>query len=414
KHDSGASLSVEVLNGSTVVSAIPVSLPVGDGTNAVWYSFTSPPGITIPAIANLGLRFTSTSNTKWKIDDIRVSGQQGGGITCNEPQSLQNISVDATSATVSWGAVPTATNGFQVAIRPVGGSYGGNTNLTGTQFTFTGLQQGTDYEWRVRSRCDAGANSDWVAATFSTTVPGSAELFREEHSRQGCSDGSSVIDNYTCYSAPSLSHDGTGIINGSQANGTYPGASQGRHVFLRSQGEFYRITGANGSQFSNLTLRFGVRKNQVNADGSNLRVEVTNNGGSNWTTATVPALPTGSGTNNTWYAVEIPFPIAAGNNVGVRFTADGSTRYRIDDVEVTGISSSSRTASGDGFRISGPAFSTYRLYPNPVTTTLHLRVAPTERLLRVAVYDFRGRLLRTAERAAQLDVSDLPAGTYLL
>lgn len=419
RNDNGASLTVELVDGEAVVATLPVVVPTADTSNGVWYLISSPASLSIPATDQLGLRFTTTGNTKWKIDDIRIAGQQGDDITCNAPQSPQTLSVGATGATISWGSVPTATGGFELALQPLGGSYGDVIPLMGTEYAFTDLQEGTEYAWRVRSRCEGDTRSDWVTGSFTTTVPGTATLFREEHDREGCADGSSIIDNYTCYSAPGLDHDGTGIINGSQSDGTYPGASRGKHAFLRSQGQFYAITGADGSAFTDMSLDFAVRKNQSAADGSLLRVEVTTDGGTSWTRLPI-TLPTEETSRDVWHPVRVAFPTPAGGNVGVRFTADGNTRYRIDDIEVSGITTRNAALRSGTPKVASVATEgEVRLYPNPARDRITVVVPPTTHG-RLRVVDVQGRRVLqrsiTEESATTIDLplADLPRGLYLL
>ncbi|MEQ9425565.1 MAG: fibronectin type III domain-containing protein [Cyclobacteriaceae bacterium] len=80
-----------------------------------------------------------------------------GAPTCEVPILSTNATPDVTSIMVSWGAAAGAER-YQLQFR-VSGSAFWNTidGLTGTNFTATGLQAGTSYQFRVRTVCNTDA-----------------------------------------------------------------------------------------------------------------------------------------------------------------------------------------------------------------------------------------------------------------
>ncbi len=332
RNDDGSSLLVELLNGNSVVATVPVSLPTTIESNDTWYQVTAPASVTIPAIADLGYRFTRTNNTKYRIDDIRVDGDFSGP--------------------------PTTTAGT---------------------------------------------------------------VFREEHELAGCGTNSSQISAHGCYSFATGTHTGDGEVS-TGTSSDYPGASGDRNVFLRGNNEFYTIGNIDAGGFSQLELTFATRKNSRNDDGASLGLEVSTNGGTSWTTLPGITLPTTTESNATWYVRTVDVPVAASGTMAVRFTSTTGTRYRLDDVELTG--QTAARAAGPETMMDlpdpRPAASALRLYPNPVTDELILELDTPGWATQLSVFDLNGRLLLTGKPGADagarlpLNVRPLPAGLYLL
>ncbi|HJW30957.1 MAG TPA: fibronectin type III domain-containing protein [Saprospiraceae bacterium] len=92
------------------------------------------------------------------------------GGSCNAPYWLSTINVTQNSATLSWSSVSGAVS-YSVQYRIAGGTW---YDVPGGPFTnnwanLTGLQPGTQYEWRVRSCCGYGMYSDWSYIAYFTT-----------------------------------------------------------------------------------------------------------------------------------------------------------------------------------------------------------------------------------------------------
>ena len=88
------------------------------------------------------------------------------------PIPLPTISsIGLNTASASWDAVST-TGKYDLRFRAVGASsWTTLTNFVGTSYVMTGLSDGTDYEFEVRSVCGGGFASAWVSATFTTYWP---------------------------------------------------------------------------------------------------------------------------------------------------------------------------------------------------------------------------------------------------
>jgi len=124
-----------------------------------------------------------------------------------------------------------------------------------------------------------------------------------------------------------------------------PTASGLANVFItNTAGTNFTISGINTSGFSNLQLSFGIYKSTTTGTGSDLLVKVSSDG-TNFTTLSYPALPTGTATWNYRVATGT---IPAVPNLRIQFVHTGATttQYRIDDVLLKYTSVPVITASG--------------------------------------------------------------------
>ncbi|RZL15119.1 MAG: hypothetical protein EOO89_14610, partial [Pedobacter sp.] len=129
---------------------------------------------------------------------------------------------------------------------------------------------------------------------------------------------------------------GTQVLTTSPSSSTqdYPLASGSANVALpTTSGAFFQITNINTSGLSNLELSFAILKENVNANGSDLVVEVSSDG-TTFTPLTVASFPDGAGTNS-WYYRIAGGAIPATANLTIRFRKTGTTsNYRIDDIRL--------------------------------------------------------------------------------
>ena len=93
-----------------------------------------------------------------------------GSATCHTPVDLAVTSVTWDSATVTWRGV---SQNFEVAIRQSGQTAWSDpisvsTSSTTGFYTFSGLDEMTDYDFRVRQLCVSGLLSDWTEYAFTT------------------------------------------------------------------------------------------------------------------------------------------------------------------------------------------------------------------------------------------------------
>lgn len=123
--------------------------------------------VEVPAAGNYYLCFywvnttAAVANPPAAVDNIMV--QQS---TCVRPTSCSITGIDATSATLN--IVHPDASQFIMGYRAVGSTIIDTVDITGTTYTFTGLQPGTDYEGIVYSHCGGDTSFSGTAFSFTT------------------------------------------------------------------------------------------------------------------------------------------------------------------------------------------------------------------------------------------------------
>jgi hypothetical protein len=97
-----------------------------------------------------------------------VSGLQQSAPSCAIPSNLSVNGITNSAATLSWAAV-TGANTYDVRIRVNGTTTWSDFNgRTTNSIGFTGLAEGTTYEWQVRTNCASGSSAYTASNTFTT------------------------------------------------------------------------------------------------------------------------------------------------------------------------------------------------------------------------------------------------------
>lgn len=92
------------------------------------------------------------------------------GTTCDAPGNLAASSITVNSAILSWSAI--GVTNYELQWRPVGSpTWNTVTGLTGNTYALSGLTQGTNYEFQVRSVCSGTPSAYSAVRTFTTPVP---------------------------------------------------------------------------------------------------------------------------------------------------------------------------------------------------------------------------------------------------
>lgn len=125
--------------------------------------------VNIPAVyentqVRIAFVVVSDFGDRWLLDDVEVVSQ------CNTPTDLNAIA-GVTTATLNWTNTSGATN-WEIEIKPkdeastgTGVTYNGSAS-----YPATGLTQGTEYKFYVRSLCADGGKSEWGGPGYFTTV----------------------------------------------------------------------------------------------------------------------------------------------------------------------------------------------------------------------------------------------------
>ena len=104
---------------------------------------------------------------------LLVVASYGVSAQCSAPTGLTTSSITATSGTARWSPVSGATS-YNVEYKPANSSswvaFGFGT--TGLQWTISGLEANTSYDWRVKATCTSGTSS-YTQTQFTTGAIGS-------------------------------------------------------------------------------------------------------------------------------------------------------------------------------------------------------------------------------------------------
>lgn len=129
------------------------------------------------------------------------------------------------------------------------------------------------------------------------------------------------------------------------SSGDYPGASGGGNIyFVGGMSDSYQIAAINTMGYTNIRLACGIYKSNSNAaaasaeNGSNLQIKYSTDG-SNWSAPLAYTLPTGTGTDGTYYWITFSEDLPVSPFLCLKFTNVGLTEpvhFRLDDVTVTG------------------------------------------------------------------------------
>jgi len=149
--------------------------------NGTWYYVSGNPFSDNYAIIS-GLNPNTTY--QWRVRTYCGNGQFSAytsGITftttaaatCNAPTGLIASNITQNSATLQWGTVTGAVN-YVVEYRTTGGTWYmvAGSPFTGTSANLSGLQPGTNYEWRVRTNCGNNNFSAYSVTSYLTTMGG--------------------------------------------------------------------------------------------------------------------------------------------------------------------------------------------------------------------------------------------------
>ncbi len=168
--ENGTGIVVEVSSdGSawTQISPISAWLPTGSGT-AIWHYRTNdiPDGF---AVANMRLRFRSTSGTEWRIDDVQLAGSGGGG--AESPPVLNPIGAQAVtvSNTLSFTLTATPTDGDAVTLTasnlPAGAVFFPTNASAAGSFLWTNASPTGTYNVTFYATDNDGMDSETVTIT---------------------------------------------------------------------------------------------------------------------------------------------------------------------------------------------------------------------------------------------------------
>jgi len=171
--------SSSTANWSAVSGAISYNVDYKLSSSSSWINIAN--GTTSLSWDLLGM--ASSTSFDWRVRANCASGSSGyaqttfstlaQGTTCNAPTGLSTTGITATAATAIWAAVSGAVS-YNVDYKLSGSSFWINiaNGTTSLQWTLSGMQESTSYDWRVRANCSSG-NSSYTQTQFTTQAAGS-------------------------------------------------------------------------------------------------------------------------------------------------------------------------------------------------------------------------------------------------
>ena len=108
---------------------------------------------------------SAVDSSGWKSTNYLLKGNTN----CDAPFNLQVTNSTETTAALTWEVLPTGIGvNIQYAEAGTDNWIDAAAEITDRAYTITGLNPGTNYEWRIQTACNLGP-SDWVSSTFATT-----------------------------------------------------------------------------------------------------------------------------------------------------------------------------------------------------------------------------------------------------
>jgi chitodextrinase len=138
--------------------------------------------VAAPTTSYTATGLASNTQYEWKVKTLCTGGGESdfspalafttlAGASCTAPAGLTTTSITANSATFNWTAVPGAVN-YRVNWHIVGNPVWQTALIAApaTSFTATGLAANTQYEWKVKTLCTNGGESDFSPGVTFTTL----------------------------------------------------------------------------------------------------------------------------------------------------------------------------------------------------------------------------------------------------
>ena len=310
----------------------------------------------IPASNTLHLKFTAAATQYGtRIDDIKLVGTEGGGVTPppvgnNLTVSLSNLSFAATgenktfnvTSNTSWTVTSSQT---WCTVNPGSGSNNGTVTVTtsantGNSRTATITVKTTDNSvTRTVTVVQDAASSSTVLYTdnFGTTATQTGTAWPSIAEYTGWNKSGSGSSNVTY-----TSEGGAVSVRSNSTSSGYTGASGSVNVMMAAAGASFIVKDINSMGMTSINLSFGL-----NETNTILKLYYSTDG-TNWTEVSYDKTTSG------WGLVETSFSIPASSSaLHLKFTAS-TTQYgtRVDDIKVTGEGGTTPPPTGNELTVS--------------------------------------------------------------
>lgn len=353
--------------GWTAVSgAVSYDVDYKSSTSTTWISAAT--GTTTTSLALTGLTLGTTYDYRIRTNcgsdssSYTIAQFTTTGGPCNPVTGLTSSGVTHNAATVSWTAIAGALS-YSVDYKPNSSStwISAMTATTGTSVNLSGLSAGTSYDWRVRTNCP-GSTSTYATAQFTTQTSCANAL---DNSTNGTISGAATIPFNT---------DVTGLIS--------PSGDVDHYRFV--------ITNSGTITITLSTLPGDYDLKLLNSSGSQLAISQA--GGTNSESISGTISP------GTYY-----LQVYGYNG------ANSATSCYTLRVQLGTASRGTDIITEEGAKVL--------VFPNPVRDILNIDLGGAKGKSEISIFDTNGRSAFRREvnaGKAQLDVSTLPPGVYII
>lgn len=226
----------------------------------------------------------------------------------------------------------------------------------------------------------------------------------------GSPSGTTTISTYTGFqNASPIVYTGNSDVRNTFTSTGYTDASGAGCLFIgattpaTAPEKFLTISGIKTSEYKDMSLSFGHYNGVANTSFVP-KVEVSTDGTS-WTALSYARVSTNS---SVWEYVTASGNIPATDNLRIRFTntVDSAVGYRIDDIKLVGTKESLAVNSNDK--------KTFNIYPTVVSNGVISITSANNQTKNVKIYDSSAKLVISRGTQKEINVSQLPKGTYIM
>lgn len=258
---------------------------------------------------------------------LRWAQRDSSGSGARPSFAFDNICITGKHHISAGGATTFCSGGSVTLSTPLTGTYAWSNSATTSSINAT--TTGNYYTTVTSSGCSS--KSDTIAVTVNSFNLNET-LFTETIGSVSSTTTIAAHETANGFDNDNYTMTGTADVRNTSASSGYSGASGGANIFMTlTTPVTFLISGINTTGFVSPQLSFGIYKSTNASNGSGVTVDVSTDG-INYTSLTIPALPTGSGTS-IWHYVTATGTLPITSNLRIRFTqSDASTYFRLDDI----------------------------------------------------------------------------------
>lgn len=264
-------------------------------------------------------------------------------------------------------------------------------------------------------------SSNGCTSTSNMVVVGAASgasnaiLFSENMGTVSATTSIATHENANGFQNSNFTMTGTADVRATQISLGYAGASAGANVFLTNTvGRQFTISGINTLGLSNISIDFGIYKNTTASTGSELKVQVSDDG-VQFTDLSFAGISGGSG----WYLRTATGAVPQTSNLSLRFyQTSSSVQFRVDDIVLKYVPISTITASdsivcpGDSVLLAASSGNNYLWNTGATTQSIYVHQAGSYHVSVDCILSTT-KIIQNCANASQLQLKYFIQGLYI-